>query len=208
MHKIKLQQMSGAGVNSLADSFDRLPETDHKDGKYRLRRYSRIRLSKDDCFRYETLEPKPFNQSKQYNDFQGGVDRLFEDLEEDVVQSCGMREMCYSFLESSGFSEHHEIEIHQMRVITKNRLAQVSPEGVHQDGYKHIAIIGIKRYNISGGHVLVYKEKDSHPIVDFALDDGEMIMLDDRELWHNATDIHALERSSQGYMDAFILTAG
>jgi hypothetical protein len=207
MHKIKLQQLSNTSINSFTDSFERLPETSHRDGKYRLRRYSRIRLCPKDSFRYEKLETKPFNQSEQYNDFQGGVDRLFENLEDDVIESLGMLEMCDDFLESGGFPEDHEIEIHQMRIVTKKNPTPVSPEGVHQDGYSHIAIVGGGRHNISGGHVLVHKEKDGEAIINFALEQGEMIIINDRELWHNATDIKAVDRSLNGYMDAFILTA-
>ena len=36
---LRVDKLSDATVASVAPSFDRLPETDHKDGKYRLRRY-------------------------------------------------------------------------------------------------------------------------------------------------------------------------
>ena len=118
-----------------------------------------------------------------------------------------MLEMCDKFLESSGCVDDHEVEIHQMRIITRDELTPVSPEGVHQDGYRFIAIVGISRYNITGGNVLVYKEQGAKPIVDFPLDSGEMIMVRDDLMWHNATQIKPVATDVQGYMDAFILTA-
>jgi len=207
MYKIKLEQISQWGVSTLKDSFNKLPTTDHRDGKYRLRRYSRIKLSDSIHFKYMKLESEAFNQPTHYNKFQGGIDRQFEDIEDDVVNSGGMLEMCDTFLASSGFSDDHEIEIHQMRIVTREELTPVSPEGVHQDGYRFIAMVGISRYNITGGNLLVCKTYEGKPIVDFPLESGEMIMLDDRAMWHDATQIKPVNNSVQGWMDAFILTA-
>tara|TARA_R110002020_G_scaffold249581_1_gene463516 strand:+ start:863 stop:1489 length:627 start_codon:yes stop_codon:yes gene_type:complete len=207
MYKIKLEQISPWGVNTVKDSFNKLPKTNHRDGEYRLRRYSKIKLSDTDDFKYMKMESEAFNQSAHYNQFQGGVDRKFEDIEDEVVHSGGMMEMCDTFLQSSGFSDDHEIEIHQMRIVTKNELTPVSPEGVHQDGYRFIAMVGINRYNITGGNLLVCKTYEGKPIVDFPLEDGEMIMLDDKAMWHNATQIKPISDAVQGWMDAFILTA-
>ena len=207
MYKIKLEQISKWGVSTVIDSFNKLPTTNHRDGKYRLRRYSKIKLSDTDRFKYMKLESKAFNQSTHYNQFQGGVDRKFEDIEDDVVNSGGMVEMCDTFLESSGFPDDHEIEIHQMRVVTGNELTPVSPEGVHQDGYRFIAMVGINRYNITGGNLLVCKTHDGKPILDFPLESGEIVMLDDEAMWHNASPIKQVSQDVQGWMDAFILTA-
>ena len=207
MYKIKLEQISQWGVSTVRDSFNNLPTTDHRDGYYRLRRYSRIKLSDSIHFKYMKLESEAFNQPTHYNKFQGGIDRQFEDIEDDVVNSGGMLEMCDTFLASSGFSDDHEIEIHQMRIVTRDELTPVSPEGVHQDGYRFIAMVGISRYNITGGNLLVCKTYEGKPIVDFPLESGEMIMLDDRAMWHDATQIKPVNNSVQGWMDAFILTA-
>ena len=207
MYKIKLEQISQWGVSTVRDSFNKLPTTDHRDGKYRLRRYSKIKLSNTDRFKYMKMESEAFNQSGRYNNFQGGVDRKFEDIEDEVVESGGMLEMCDTFLQSSGFRDDHEIEIHQMRIITRDELTPVSPEGVHQDGYRFLSIVGINRYNIAGGNLLAYKTYEGKPIMDFPLDDGEMIMVDDSLLWHNAGQITPINPDIQGYMDVFILTA-
>ena len=94
-----------------------------------------------------------------------------------------------------------------MRIITRDELTPVSPEGVHQDGYRFIAIVGINRYNITGGNLLICKTYEGKPVVDFPLDSGEMVMIDDRVMWHNATQIKPVNQDIQGYMDAFILTA-
>ena len=207
MYKIKLEQLDSLEVDAVKESFDRLPKTDHKDGQYRLRRYSKIKLSDDDDFKYMKMESEAFNQSTDYNQFQGGVDRKFEDIEEEIIESVFMLEMCDAFLNSCAFPDYHEIEIHQIRVITKDESTPVSPEGVHQDGYSFIAMVGVNRHNIIGGNLLVCKTQEGKPIVDFPLESGEMVMLDDSTMWHDATPIKQVSHEVQGWMDVFILTA-
>ena len=68
-------------------------------------------------------------------------------------------------------------------------------------------MVGINRYNITGGNLLVCKTYEGEQIVDFPLESGEMIMLDDRVMWHNATQIKQISHAVQGWMDVFILTA-
>ena len=68
MNLLTLDRLSPQAVLDLAPSFESLPKTDHKDGQYRLRRYSLIEL---------LMEPKEFNelsvdtfmQTDEYNKF-------------------------------------------------------------------------------------------------------------------------------------------
>ena len=117
MFNLKLTQISKWAINSLSDSFDRLPKTDHRDGQYRLRRYSSVQLSNSGNFKYKKLESAPFNQSVQFNQYQGGVDRSFEEIEDTTIKNGGMLEVCDTFLESCGFTDDHVIDIHQQMAI-------------------------------------------------------------------------------------------
>jgi len=206
-YKMRLGEISLDSIDSVKESFNRLPKTNHLDGQYRLRRYSRVKTNNTHEFSYFKLPQQEFNQSEDYNKHQGGMSRIFEEIEDDVVRSVGMLEMCNKFLESGGLSADNEIEVHQMRIITLGEVTEVSPEGVHQDGYDFIAIVGIERYNISGGNALVYKTQGGKQIFDCPLQPGEMLMINDRRLWHNAGNITRLDPDGRGYMDAFILTA-
>ena len=205
--KMQLDQIEQTSIDTLKESFNRLPHTDHLDGQYRLRRYSRIKLSSEESSGYTKLKQQSFNQSEEYNKHQGGMNRAFEDLEDEVVHSLGLLDICDTFLKAGNFHESNEIEIHQMRIITTGQLTPVSPEGVHQDGYDYIAIVGIDRYNIFGGAAQVYKTYGGKPIFECHLQSGEMLIINDKELWHNAIDISRIDESTTGYMDAFILTA-
>ena len=119
-----------------------------------------------------------------------------------------MKKICLAFGEANNLVDGQEIEIHQMRVITQDDgTAQASPEGTHQDGFDCIAMVGVSRKNISGGELMVYESKDEQPFLTYALKSGEMIMLNDRKVWHNATPVKAVNRVGQGFGDWFILCA-
>ena len=208
MYRMQLDKMSDHCLESLSGNFDDLPTTNHADGAYRLRRYSRVHMCNESMI-YKTLDGKQFTQSSSYNNFQGDVTRTFENISEKVITSYGFWELCSRFLNSCRLPTNNVIEVHQMRVITldNENETHVAPEGVHQDGYDSICIASIERHNVKGGHLLVHKEKDSEAILNLALDNGELAYINDRELWHNATPISRLDPHKDGHMDLIILTA-
>ena len=200
---MRLDTIGAAAIESLAPSFNNLPETDHLDGKYRLRRYSAVSCN-GNCVE---VGDNTFQQSSEYNKFQGDMSRKFEPIEKEVIESVAMLEICSIFTHFCGFPDNHKVDVHQMRVITLDEETPVSPEGVHQDGYDYIAVVGISRYNIEGGNFLSYMKKDDEePIMSLPLNPGLMIIVDDRVLWHNASKIKPVI-GSEGYLDSFILTA-
>ncbi|UIP30173.1 MULTISPECIES: 2OG-Fe dioxygenase family protein [Photobacterium] len=200
----QLTQLSGQAINELSPSFDHLPKTGHADGEYRLRRYSIVKATANGVLH---MPPRAFVQSDDINHFQGNVSRTFEPLEDKILFSAGMREMCEVFKRANALSDDQEIEIHQIRIATLEGETQVAPEGVHQDGFNHIAVIGIGRENIEGGEFLVYKNKNELPFLSMALEQGEVAILADDQLWHNARPIKAVKKDKKGYMDLFVLTA-
>ena len=205
MNLLRLDEFNHEIVRELAPSFHNLPSTEHKDGEYRLRRYSVIELM---------LEPKAikalpinsFMQTDKYNDFQGNVERKFENIDESALYSDGMKEIIYQFRMVNSLPHTTLVEIHQMRIVTLYEETPISPEGVHQDGNDFIATVGIARHNIEGGHLLVYMEKDEEPFIYLPLEAGYMVTMDDKKLWHHGRPIKSLDQNSDGYMDVFILT--
>lgn len=192
-------------IEQVVASFDELPETDHADGKYRLRAYSQLRASGQGHI--TRLPARSFTQSSRYNKLQGDITRRFKDIHHSVIDSDFMREMCHLFLSCGDLTGDTKIEIHQIRVITLFDSTEVSPEGVHQDGYDCIAMVGANRHNVTGGELLVYDDKTKSPFLTRTLESGDMIMLDDKRLWHNANPIESLMSTKQGHMDLFVLTA-
>jgi len=213
MKLLQLLKISDDAVASVTGSFDSLPHTSHKDGKYRLRKYSAIELrtsfwnAKEEA-EIRRLNQEDFIQDEKWNDHQGGMIRSFEPIEDEVLQSQGFKEICLAFKKYFNMISGEKVEVHQMRVRTLDgtEWTPVAPEGVHQDGYDYIAIVGINRHNIEGGELLAYLSKDEDYFLKYALNSGEILMLDDSRLWHNASPIRRAT-ASVGYGDWFILTA-
>ncbi|WP_167494701.1 MULTISPECIES: 2OG-Fe dioxygenase family protein [Vibrio] len=201
---LQLTSLSNNAISQLSPSFFDLPSTEHADGKFRLRRYSVIRVLDGNIVEQGKHE---FMQSDDINHFQGNVVRQFEPIEPEILQSEGMLEMCNVFTQSNHLPNGQEIEIHQIRITAIYDETEVAPEGVHQDGFDHIAIVGVGRHNIVGGDIMLYATNKEAPFFTKILQDGEVAMLADSKLWHNAQPIRSVQNSEEGYMDVFVLTA-
>ncbi|MGF1744907.1 2OG-Fe dioxygenase family protein [Vibrio minamisatsumaniensis] len=201
---LHITHLSNHAVEELSPSFSQLPSTEHADGQFRLRRYSVVEFSHGQVVE---LDKHNFVQSEDINHFQGDVVRQFEPIETQILSSEGMQEMCELFIETNGLEDGQEIEIHQIRIAAIFEETQVAPEGVHQDGFDHIAIIGVTRHNIVGGEVMLYQDSHEAPFFRKVLEDGEVAMLADSKLWHNAQPIRTIDHDEMGYMDVFVLTA-
>ena len=121
-------------LGEIKDSFSDLPETDHADGKYRLRKYSRV-LAVASTGAVVDLGDNTFTQSEDYNKHQGGMARKFDSVDEKVLESRALSELTKGFFEGCKiYNGQYEFDIHQMRVICRGGATQLSPEGWHQDG--------------------------------------------------------------------------
>jgi hypothetical protein len=201
---LQLTKLSENAIAQLAPSFSKLPSTEHADGKYRLRRYSVIQFKGGQVI---DLQKNEFMQTDDINRFQGNVVRQFEPVEKSTLECEGMREICQVFVEANKLSDGQEIEIHQIRISAIYDETQVAPEGVHQDGFEHIALIGMGRHNVEGGDIMLYNSFNEAPFFRKVLQNGEIAMLADNKLWHNATPIKSVIDGQEGYMDVFVLTA-
>ena len=217
MKTLQMKTLSEEGISSVSSSFGNLPETDHKDGKFRLRRYSvvEVRTTFWDArteVELTRLPHREFEQDEELNKFQGGDVRDFEEIEDEVLESEGMKEICLAFKEANNLIDGQEVEIHQMRVITSgSELSESSPEGVHQDGFNYIAIVAVNRHNVDGGELLVFDNpgfgEEARPFFFKRMAAGEMAILDDTHLWHSAVPLKAIDAEEQGYTDWLILCA-
>ncbi|ELV8642386.1 2OG-Fe dioxygenase family protein [Vibrio vulnificus] len=201
---LHLTQLSRRAIEQLSPSFSKLPHTEHADGKFRLRRYSVVSLHQGSVI---DLDKHDFVQTSDINRFQGDVVRQFSPIEQSTLNSEGFREMCQLFAEKNDLRDGQEIEVHQIRITAIYDETQVAPEGVHQDGFDHIAIVGVDRNNIEGGDIMLYSDFHSEPFFRKVLNNGEIAMLADSKLWHNAKPIRAIEQEREGHMDVFVLTA-
>ncbi|MGD8170243.1 2OG-Fe dioxygenase family protein [Vibrio sp. TRT 21S02] len=201
---LQLMKLSESTIAELAPSFTKLPHTKHADGAYRLRRYSVVALYEG---KVVDLNKNEFMQTGEINRFQGNIIRQFQPIEDSTLLSEGMQEICTMFAATNHLQDGQEIEIHQIRISAVYEQTQVAPEGVHQDGFKHIALVGMGRHNIEGGDIMLYSSFNEAPFFRKVLQNGEVAMLADNKLWHNAQPIRSVIQGEEGYMDVFVLTA-
>lgn len=196
-------------LDEIKGSFNDLPETDHADGKYRLRKYSKVLVSRQVGWT-ESVTPltnSKFTQSKEYNKHQGGMSRKFENIDLEVIKSNAVNQMVSEFFDICKiFEGKHQFDIHQMRVKSLGGATQLSPEGWHQDGYDYIAMIGVDRHNIIGGEVLLSTAKTEAPFLQATIDTGTLVIVNDSFLWHNGRSIQPIDDDEPAWMDVMVFT--
>ncbi|WP_434361407.1 2OG-Fe dioxygenase family protein [Parasalinivibrio latis] len=200
---VNLSNLENTSVIEMQPFFDRLPQTAHADGTYRLRRYSIVK------FHHGFLEILPesnFVQSSEVNHFQGDVIREFDGIERSLLESDAMHAVCKLFAENTGLTSGNKIEIHQIRILADGNSVPSAPEGIHQDGFSHVAIVAINRENAAGGEFQVFRSPDSSPILNLTLDNGEVALVDDHSLWHYASPLKPIDNNKPAIWDLFVLT--
>ena len=203
MHKLILDRLPDELISEVQPSFNDLPHTGHKDSDFRLRRYSVIE------FCGVPASESTFTQSSNFNKYQGDVIREFEPIEDLVVNSKCFKRMLGLF-RYAGEIDLEDVEVHQMRVTVPKSMtiAELSPEGPHQDGYDAVGIFSINRHNLCGGELLVFDDKNAHPFWTMILKPGEVVVFNDREIWHDGNSItRDVEGIDENYMDVFVFTA-
>lgn len=210
---LELGQISSEHVAQLSESFNNLPKNEYCDGKYRLRRYSQFNFSQDKLPNIgiintlRKLPAKAFTQSADFNVFQGDVVRQYEEIEQDIIDSEAFVEIFARFKGITNLDDESNIEVHQMRIIAKGEVgSQVTPEGVHQDGFQNIGMFVIDSSNVSGGELNIHTQQQAKPFIKHKFDQGEFVVLNDERFWHSAEDICSAG-SGSAHMDLFVLTA-
>lgn len=213
---LQIIKVDSSYLDDIKPSFSDLPETDHADGSYRLRKYSRVAVSykmpsgdtwPKSITEVEDLNVNMFKQSTKYNQHQGGMKRNFDSIDKDVLNSAGMRELASAFRDGCKLGDYFTMDVHQMRVRCTGGATQLSPEGWHQDGYDCVAMIGIDRCNIIGGEILLSTSKTEKPFLQAVMDSGTMVIVDDSHLWHNGRSIQPIDDDKLAYMDVMVFTA-
>ncbi|CCQ10228.1 FIG010427: hypothetical protein [Pseudoalteromonas luteoviolacea B = ATCC 29581] len=191
-------------INDVKPSFDTLPDNPYADGAFRKRRYSVVKFDNHQVH----LQPtKAFVQDDSINTFQGNIERVYENLSVALLNTDGFKHLLMQFREMSGIRDDQEIEVHQFRMLAIESDTPPAPEGIHQDGFDHVCVCGVSHENIQGGELLVYETKDADPCFKMEIKDGLFALVNDRQVWHNATPMNKIDANKVGYLDCFVFTA-
>ena len=187
----KLRNFTSVDIGAFEEYFENMPFDPYVKGDFRKRRFSSIK--KDHFGNYEFLPHKTFTQSADVNDLLGDVVREYEELETSLINSDSFIEIVEGFVKLSGVNPYlTEIGIHQMRVLSSLYIkGEPAPEGRHQDGFDFIGIFCARRVGVSGGKSELFLNKeDQEPLLEKILDENELLVVNDREVFHNATKLN------------------
>ena len=201
-----LASSSAKQLSELANSWDDLPSDNFlKDGgRYRRRRHASFVL---DGGTLTQVPHRAHYQPVAYNALHGGMLRLFQPIQAQVVQL----EIWSNLLRAIGNvcsqvtkQQPWFIEAHQFRIDTTDGIGRPTPEGAHRDGVDFVAILLVNRTNIKGGESRVF-DLDGPEGKRFTLTEPwSMLVIDDQRVIHESTPIQPT--GSEGYRDTLVLT--
>jgi hypothetical protein len=186
------------------------PDAYLKDGgHYRRRRHSCFVVNGESALQ---TEHRAHWQPLEYNALHGGMQRMFEPMRADVVQSSAWTTLLSKLGEVCSALKPQTttwfVEAHQFRIDTTDGIGRPTPEGAHRDGVDFVAVILINRHGIKGGETRVF-EVNSPAGQRFTMTEPwTLLLLDDERVIHESTPIQPIgaEGSGASYRDTLVLT--
>ncbi len=177
-------------------------------GRYRKRRHAVFRAEADAILRQPA---QPHYQSRDYNPLNGGIERWFEPVRDDIGAGATMRTIlrfCQTLFDTiHGAHPIWHIEIHQFRIeARRGETGRPTPEGMHRDGVDYVLVLLVERTNIASGvtsvHDLSGRELGSftltHPL--------DAALVDDRRVMHGVTPVEPEDPALPGHRDVLVVT--
>ncbi|ODS22988.1 hypothetical protein AB835_11125 [Candidatus Endobugula sertula] len=86
------------------------------------------------------------------------------------------------------------------------QIGQPAIEGWHQDGKEMVGILCLARHNITGGISKLKISIDQPEIMSETLQPEEMIIFDDKKVFHYATPIEPKNSNGNGHRDVLLIS--
>jgi hypothetical protein len=224
LQSAKFIRVSGAAMRTLvsahghlsdwdqfAASWQRLgPDTYMADGgRYRRRRHAVFACADTGPI---TRQPhQPHYQSVDHNTLNGGIERWFEPVEEEIgagAACSALLALCRAvFSAAAPAAKPWRIELHQFRIEAKPGTAgKPTPEGMHRDGVDFVLVMMVKRTNIKSGETIM-TSADHQPLGQFTLTEPfDAVLLDDHHVFHGVTPVEPLDPTQPAYRDVLVVT--
>jgi hypothetical protein len=184
-------------------SYDNCPHDPYMGNGTRFKRFSQFTIyRRGNGWQTELLPPRAYAAPKKFNPIGGGFRRVYEPLEADFTSIITRLAVHFDLDPTTAW----QLNVHQNRSIADSeRDGQLTPEGRHRDGHEFVSISAFARDGVSGGHTRVWaSEQSPTPLWDHTLLPGETLLLDDRAVLHDVTDIEAVA-GMQGTRDILIV---
>jgi len=173
-----------AAWNSFAASWDNLGvDTYMADGgRYRHRSFSAFRVSAEAI---ERKAHQPHYQSRDYNALNGGIERWFQPIPDEVAGGECLRSilrLCFSIFDG------------------------LTPEGLHRDGVDWVLVMLVRRENIAEGVTSIH-DSDRRLIGRFTLKHPfDSAFVDDSRVYHGVTPVVPVDPEQPAHRDVLVVT--
>jgi len=180
-------------------------------GRYRRRRHAAFAVS---AAAIERKPHQPHYQSRDYNPLNGGLERWFEPIRDDIgrhpvlhaVLRLG-REVFDRLTPEATRPAAWHVEVHQFRVEARaGQPGLPTPEGMHRDGVDWVLVLLVRRHNVASGTTTIL-DLARHPVGQFVLEAAlDTALVDDSRVFHGVTPIEPLRADEPGYRDVLVVT--
>jgi hypothetical protein len=196
---------------AFAASWGRLePDTFMADGgRYRRRRHGVFRVDKGGSV---VREPhQPHWQGRDYNPLNGGVERWFAPIEDEIGRSVSLStiiawcERCFGACAPATMS--WRVEVHQFRIEARTDMAGLpTPEGMHRDGVDYVLVLLIDRTNIASGMTTI-ADLEGRALGSFTLAAAfDAALVEDARVQHGVTPVEPVDPRRPAHRDVLVVT--
>lgn len=201
----------GEAWQAFCDSWNDLPADQFMadGGTYRHRRYAAFRSSEGALQR---LPHQAHFQDLSHNRLNGGVERWFAPITDEVVQGAVFQHILAQTLRKisaagDGLSRGWHVEAHQFRILARaDRPGLPTPEGMHRDGRDWVLICLIGHHNLRGGETEV-RDSEGRLVMSHRLAQaGEGLWLDDHAVLHGTSPVEPCDAQQPAWRDTLVLT--
>lgn len=184
-------------------SYDRCPLDAYMGNGTRHKRFSQYRLfhDADNGWKFELLPRRAYTTYTKFNAVAGGIRREYQSVEADFSELIKAAAEAFPLDKS----EDWQINVHQNRTnATADKPGPLTPEGVHRDGHEYVMIAVLRRHNVDGAETRLWHDGADAPFWRGTLEPGQAILLDDRAIAHDVTDVVSAD-DSPGHRDILIV---
>jgi hypothetical protein len=148
----------------------------------------------------------PLWQPSEFNPVHGGIYRHYQAMDQRLAEL--LAPLVKIFAACANLDATDEVLVQAQRITaTHGQTGFPVVEGWHQDNIKVLGLLLINRSNVSGGVSLL--SPDRGKTVDFSrtLAAGDLLLINDPDVWHNTTPIEQLRSDLPGFRDIVIITS-
>jgi hypothetical protein len=181
-------------TDEILGSYDDLPVDEYMGNGTRFKKFSQYKMtwqpSRPGAWGFELLPHRDYTAYKKFNKVAGGIRRSYEPIKVDLTPTIALGAAQFPL----DVSDEWQINVHQNRTrASADTDGPLTPEGIHHDGHDFVMIAVLRRHNVSGAITRLWNPGEPAPFWTGALAAGTAVLLDDRAILHDVTDVRSAD---------------